>query len=249
MKIHFKIPLLFALLIIIPLNSRGQEITIDHVISVHTNLDTAAERYSEMGFTIKPGRLHSNGLLNAHIKFQNNSSYELMSVVGEPMDDLARNYKALLDKGEGGVFIAISGISTDQMEVILRKLKIQYELLKGRTWNYITFDEIPSLSHLFFIESFDEVNDPPDLFMHKNNSVNIKEVVIDGDQTTISFLEGLGLIELGRISDPDFGQGIGFRTETGDITVIVSDELIDRPRIKAISFGRNDGSESIKLKF
>ena len=74
----------------------GQDIRIDHVIAVVADLDSTVIAFEELGFTVKKGRLHDNGLLNAHIKFKNNTSFELMSIKGEPTRELAREYTELL---------------------------------------------------------------------------------------------------------------------------------------------------------
>ena len=86
--------ILFAL--IFAFQGSAQNLRIDHLITVESNLDSAIQVYQKMGFTIKNGRLHDNGMINAHIKFGNNSSFEIMSISGNPKDDMAKKYSALI---------------------------------------------------------------------------------------------------------------------------------------------------------
>lgn len=43
-------------------------IGIDHIPVAVRNLDQAVESFRSLGFAIKPGRSHSNGIRNGHIK-------------------------------------------------------------------------------------------------------------------------------------------------------------------------------------
>ena len=62
------ISIMIAILLIC-VSVRAEQLRIDHAIIAVLDLEDAVATYREMGFTIKPGRLHKNGLLNSHIKF------------------------------------------------------------------------------------------------------------------------------------------------------------------------------------
>ncbi|MEP5611410.1 MAG: VOC family protein [Cyclobacteriaceae bacterium] len=105
MKLKTKVIKFFFLLLIATVNpifSQGQELRIDHVVSVVSNLGRAVDQFTKLGFSVKEGRLHQNGLLNAHVKFQNSSSVELMSLKFEAKDEVAKEYEGLLKKGING---------------------------------------------------------------------------------------------------------------------------------------------------
>ena len=97
-----------------------QNIRIDHVINAVDDLDSAIIAFEANGFTVKPGRLHQNGLYNAHIKFKDNTSFELMSVKGDPSDEMAKEYKDLLEDGVGGAYLALSGPKRHDLENYLK---------------------------------------------------------------------------------------------------------------------------------
>ncbi|WP_260598027.1 VOC family protein [Sphingomonas endolithica] len=78
--------------------------SIDHIPSVVRDLSTAVADFTALGFILKPGRPHANGLRNAHVKFPDGSYLELISPAAGPTDALATDYANSLKRGEGPVF-------------------------------------------------------------------------------------------------------------------------------------------------
>jgi hypothetical protein len=144
----------FLVLLILTFTSYAncQEIYIDHIIEVVNDLDKTIDEYSNKGFTIKAGKLHHNGLKNAHIKFANQSSLEIMTVVGKTKDSISMQYSKLLKEGDGLVYIGLSGISFDKLSSLLANKGYKYKYIKGKLWDYITFSETSELAPFFFIE-------------------------------------------------------------------------------------------------
>ncbi|CAD5262482.1 MULTISPECIES: VOC family protein [unclassified Imperialibacter] len=229
--------------------SSCQKIQIDHVVTVVADLDQATSRYTQLGFTVKQGRLHANGLINAHVKLVNKTSLELMSVRGEPTDRMARDYQTLLQEGEGGVYLAVSGVRTEEMEQMLSGLNIAFETSKGRSWDYITFPQEPELVHFFFIAYHRTMSDPGETTTHKNESDRITAACIEGSERVSYFLKGIGLQSAGREKDELFGSAERFFTASGDIIVVPKKESAKRPRLKAVSFGKPDDKESVRIAF
>ena len=79
---------------------------LDHIPLGVADLEGAAANFGKLGFLIKPGRPHGNGLHNQHIKFPNGEGIELMTV-RDPTDSLAREYDAWLKGGDGPAFWSI----------------------------------------------------------------------------------------------------------------------------------------------
>ena len=52
---------------------------LDHVVIAVNDLERAAERYRALGFSLKPGRPHSNGIRNFHAKFPDGTELELLT--------------------------------------------------------------------------------------------------------------------------------------------------------------------------
>src|SRR5215813_5594219 len=54
--------------------------SLNHVVIAVHNLDSAGARFASAGFTLKPGRLHPDNLLNRHVKFRDQTELELITV-------------------------------------------------------------------------------------------------------------------------------------------------------------------------
>ena len=227
----------------------SQDIRIDHVITVVANLDSAILAYEELGFTVKQGSLHKNGLLNAHIKFKNNTAVELMSIKGAPTDEVAKEYAQLLNSGEGGVYLAITGISIDELVEKLNGLGFKYNRIPGKSWDYITFPGNSRLAHIFFIEYHIKTNDNKYVLTHNNSAKGIEAVWLDGDKKVRQLLENLGLKPVRLRSELKLGAGQGYRTGAGNIIVVPPKNPNPRPRIRAISFGKENNTENLIILY
>lgn len=214
--------------------SYSQGIRIDHVITVVHDIEEATAEYQNMGFSVKPGRLHANGLINAHIKFENQSSFELMSIQGKAKDAIAQNYETLLREGEGSVFVALTGLPTDSILVLLSNLDIDHTVIPGKAWTYITFPPNAPLAHFFFIENHFRVKDSSQHLTHNNGAIAIQEVQVEGDQEVVRLLEGIGLER-----KKDTKNNPLFSTPTGDLRISFPKETTPRHRIREISFFSN----------
>src|SRR5580692_8943157 len=52
---------------------------VDHIPLVVSDLDGAEADFRAMGFSIKPGRPHADGIRNAHVKFPDGTEIELIT--------------------------------------------------------------------------------------------------------------------------------------------------------------------------
>ena len=59
-----------------------------------------------LGFALKPGRPHANGIRNLHAKFPDGTELELITAA-KATDDLTHTYVAHLEKGDGPAFLAL----------------------------------------------------------------------------------------------------------------------------------------------
>jgi hypothetical protein len=219
------------------------------MITVVVDLDSAVIAFEDLGFTVKKGRLHDNGLLNAHIKFNNNTSFELMSIKGEPTDELAKEYTELLKSGEGGVFLAVTGISIEALANKLKDLGIDYNIIPGKSWDYLTFTTKSGLAHIFFIDYHIKTIDSREIMTHENSVKGIEVVWIEGDEKVKRLLESLGLKPVRIKSDITFGGGQDYFAGSGSIIVLPRNNPNQRPRIKGVSFGREDNAENIIIQY
>jgi hypothetical protein len=86
--------------------SSGQVVGIDHIPVAVRNLEGAGLAYQALGFVIKDGRPHSNGIRNKHIKFADGTEIELITSDSSE-DALAREYRQMIVSGDGPAFVAL----------------------------------------------------------------------------------------------------------------------------------------------
>ncbi len=227
----------------------GQQVKIDHVICVVKDIEKATKEYEDKGFIVKKGRLHKNGLINAHIKFRNQSSFELMSLKGKPGDAVARTYEKLLNDKEGGVFVALTVPDTEKLQQKLFNNNIQHKVIKAKNWTYITFPDTSGFAHFFFIKYHISIKDDSKTLLHSNNIALINKVYVEGNEKVIALLKTIGLNETEPLSDSEIGTVTEFKTPTGNISIVQAKTLNKRFRLKAIIFGKGDNSETIKIYF
>lgn len=78
---------------------------LDHIPIAVNDLERAAARFRALGFVLKPGRPHANGLRNEHAKFPDGTELELITAP-EARDDLTTKYRRHLAAGDGPAFLA-----------------------------------------------------------------------------------------------------------------------------------------------
>ena len=171
--------------------SQENNIFIDHTPVVVENLRDASKQFEELGFLIKPGHEHENGINNNHIKFRDSTSIEIVEI-SESRDDITKSYLEHLSNGEGGTYLALRISSIDEMNKKLKKANIDHKITKLKSFTYITFPNEKGMNQIFLIY-YNFRNDSDGFTFHPNKSNGIKEVWIQGDSTTISLLDALGI--------------------------------------------------------
>jgi hypothetical protein len=82
-------------------------IGIDHMPLAVKDLEQASDTYRQLGFSLKPGRLHEDGIRNNHVKFKDGSGIELLSPPNSSADALTAHYLEHLQQGDGASVAAI----------------------------------------------------------------------------------------------------------------------------------------------
>jgi hypothetical protein len=149
---------------------------VDHIpVAVHS-LDAAARTYEALGFTLKPGRAHRNGLRNSFAKMPDGGYLELISPERGAVDDLSSTYVERLASGEGGAFLALR---VDSLAAVAERLRASGRTVEvqryGSAFATLSFAE-PAISWLFLIEYTTPVVDPPELLTHSNGATHIESV-------------------------------------------------------------------------
>ncbi len=177
----------------------GSGISVDHVVIAVSDMDSAAEDFRSLGFTLTPGRLHPNGLLNAHVKFGDGTALELMSLEGEPTDPVAAAYAKFLRTGEGGAYLAIEA-DPDRVTEAANILGLPSQLTRSGPFTWVTLEDYDGdsgvePSPVFFISYLDWPADPDSLLVHDASVIGISSVVLDATGALADLLALMGAAE------------------------------------------------------
>lgn len=133
-------------------------IGLDHIPIAVRDLEAAADRYRELGFSLKPGRPHQNGIRNQHAKFPDGTELELITAP-EERDALTTTYHRHLAAGDGPAFLALYAPDASRVP---RRL------------------ESP-LGYLFFGPRNASPTDRPEHFAHANTAESLIAVWLSSD--------------------------------------------------------------------
>jgi hypothetical protein len=209
---------------------------LDHAIIVVNNLDAASDRFRDLGFRIKPGRLHANGLLNRHIKFRDGTEVELMTVRGTPRDDMARDYSRLMRAGDGGVYVALRVPELSAATRHASALGSGVRASSSGPWSFVSFPDTSPLAAVFFTTGGGGAIDPDSIIAHRPAVTRLEEAWIEGGATLIELLRRLGARDCGLAKGPGgiSGRRVGLRHGS---VVVVAATGGGRPRVLGVVLG------------
>lgn len=167
---------LLALLLATSLPAGGQPLVrLDHIPTAVRDLDAAVADFRALGFAIKPGRPHANGLSNAHIKFANGAGLELITAT-EARDALSGRYVDLLREGEGPAYLTLHAPDEARAAAALRAAGVAHR----HDANGLELTD-PRLPWIFFAGNNRSPTDRPEHFAHANGAFATREVWVATD--------------------------------------------------------------------
>ena len=149
---------------------------LDHVPIAVLDLDRAAQRYRELGFALKPGRPHANGIRNQHVKFPDGTEVELITAPAA-RDALTTKYRRHLAEGDGPAFLAFYAPALDGVAERLDAAKVKYR----RTPALVDITDGQPLDYIFFGGRNKAPTDRPEHFAHANGAESLIGVWLAGD--------------------------------------------------------------------
>ena len=173
---------------------------LDHVVVAVADLDSAAQRYRDLGFALKRGQPHDDGIRNQHVKFRDGTEIELLTAP-EARDSLTEQYRRHLAAGDGPAFYALY---VSEPDVLARWLKAGgYRYL--RDGNLITFPVAHALRPVFFGGRNRSITDQPAHFAHPNTAEDLLAVWLAGEGAAAdrALLVALGARASARMLLPD----------------------------------------------
>lgn len=196
----------------------GSQVALDHVVLAVPGLDPARDEAGRAGFTVKPGRPHSNGLHNAHLKLADGTSIELMASTGPPGDAMASEYARVLADGGGGAFLALKVERTLALAAA-RRVGLDALAEGDRLFRYVTFPAA-GLAAVFAIEYPHPAADDPAVLRHANGATGTAEVWLEAGPELGHLLAALGAAPCGTMSGPGGLIATGFGVRNGAVVVM-----------------------------
>lgn len=210
----------------------GSGLSVDHVVIAVTNLDRSTEDFRSLGFTLKPGRLHPNGLLNAHMKFTNGTALELMSIPGDPTDSVAMAYDTFLRGGDGGAFLAIEA-NPARVADAARALDLTVRTTRSGSFTWVLVDDSRDsadgqLSPVFFVSYSSRPADPDSLVAHPAGVSGIRSVRLDATDDLELLLRNLGARDC--TSSAEGPAGLEVRLAVSNAELVLHKDPVERRR-------------------
>jgi hypothetical protein len=206
----------------------------DHVVVAVRDLAAAQLTYERLGFSVWPGRRHSNTIANAFVKLMDGTELELLSAA-QPVDVQAARYVAFLEGGDGGAFLALAAGPVGEVARLAYRYGLKSRVQAGRAFDLLSFPDEPGLQHVFFIEYHHRPEIPPAARVHVNGAAALQEVWLEGGTDLKRLLLAVG----GRPGDPREGpdelSGEAFLLEDVAIVVVPPAGESVRHRILGVS--------------
>jgi len=161
---------------------------LDHIPVVVADLEKAEADFRAMGFAIKPGRVHPDGIRNVHVKFPDGTEIELITAPAA-VDALTAEYRAKLRTGEGPVYFGL--YAPDPASLLARLHASGFPLTQDAA--ALDFPPHTPLHPLFFGSRNKTPTDKPEHFAHQNSAVRLSAVWIRDTPALHTLFRDLGV--------------------------------------------------------
>ena len=214
----------------------GSAVRLDHVVVAVANLEDAADAWRNLGFRLKPGRKHANGIRNVHAKFPDRTQLELPTVE-EPTDGLAEWYQSFISAGGGGAFLALSAGAIEGVTETLRRAGLEPTITRGGAFDYASFPPDHSLHHVFFIDYHHPVEDAPEIVHQPNGATGMSEVwlAVREGSLFLAVLQALGARSCGVDRHPAGFEGETVGLANGRLVLMFRSGPHAYPRVRAVT--------------
>ncbi|BDU20004.1 VOC family protein [Dyella sp. GSA-30] len=162
---------------------------LSHVPVAVKNLSEASADFARLGFVLKPGHLHDDGIQNNHVKFPDGTEIELISA-SRTVDSITASYVTFLARGDGPAFLALYAPDLQRVAAWLDKAQLQYTREDG----LISLAENGPHPDIFFAGLNHSPTDLPRYFQHPNGATRLLAVWMVGKDFVAerSLFRGLG---------------------------------------------------------
>jgi catechol 2,3-dioxygenase-like lactoylglutathione lyase family enzyme len=149
---------------------------ISHVNIAVADLDRASGDYARLGFALKEGRPHDDGIRNRHVKFRDGTEIELITAPAAT-DALTTHYRELLAEADGPAFLSL-----DVEPAAAAVERVTHARLPASTdRGHVNFPFESPLGYVFFAGLNQSPTDRPEHFAHQNGASSLVGVTLAGE--------------------------------------------------------------------
>jgi hypothetical protein len=188
---------------------------LDHIPVAVGDLEHAVADFEALGFSLKPGRPHANGLRNAHVKFPDGTEIELITSPAAT-DSLSSAYRRWLEGGDGPAFLGLYAPDLGPLLERLSQLGIQLD----RKGGLATIVEPAALRRLFFAGRQRSPTDRPQHFAHANSAFSLAGVWMAGAEEEQRLLQSLGAAPIEERRCGPLGSGTVLAMGDGELVFL-----------------------------
>ncbi|MFZ1291319.1 MAG: VOC family protein [Melioribacteraceae bacterium] len=215
----------------------------DHIIIGSNNINESVIFFKKLGFSIKEGKVHKNGIRNNFIEFNDNTEIEIIEV-NNPTENFTKEYEKIISQNKFGLQFALR---VDEIETLKNNFTVInsnfVELQKGNDYSTLSAKGINSELPIFFIQ-FDKLNNSKT--NHINNAKGISSVWFETKdiKKTARELVDIGFEPIGNYYIPTFaGKVVEFKNVNFKIVLIESDKY----EITGITISVDSKSDLLKI--
>lgn len=216
---------------------------LDHIIIGSENLSETTELFRKLGFSIKDGKVHKNGIRNNFIEFADNTEIEIVEVK-YPTEDFAIEYKNLISQNKFGLQFSLRVDVIENLKNNFSAINSNFvELQKGNDYSTLSAKGINFELPIFFIQ-FDKLNNSNT--NHLNHAKGITSVWFETKdiKKTARELVDFGFDPIGNYYIPNFtGKVVEFKNANFKIVLIESDKY----EITGITISVDSKSDLLKI--
>lgn len=198
---------------------------LDHVIIGALNFQETSIFFNNLGFSIKDGYKHKNGISNNFIEFIDNSEIEIIEI-SESSNTSSENYKSFIDAKISGLQFAIRVNEIKQLKLSFEKLNFPFIYLdKNKAYSTLSSKSINTELPIFFIKYNKENNNTE--VNHTNKTKGIKSIWFETKDIKKSAgqLVDFGFDPIGNYKIPSFNNKVvEFRNNNFGIILIESNK-------------------------
>jgi len=182
---------------------------LDHVVIAIGNLAAAAARFNALGYRLKPGHLHTDNLVNEHVRFRDGSELELMTLAGPPGDRMAEASAA-------------------------RRLNLAPRRSTEGGWQFLSFPSHSDAGAVFFGSGGERPQGPDSLLGHANGASGLRDAWLEAGPGLARLLAMVGAQDCGPASGPGGLRGARHALNSTHLILVPNSSSSKLPRVLGV---------------